>query len=176
MIEQAREQRAAVVQGAWQGPHAPRDWHGSLAVVDISSRGGKKVGYVVVEAEETLGHLAEWLDVSAQTIRNLNGFSFKRALGINDRIKIPLEQTSKEEFEERRMRYHLSLQEDFYANYRIETVKDYVIKRGDSIWQIANDKLEVPVWLIREYNPDANLASLQAGEKLSYPVVEPRSS
>jgi membrane-bound lytic murein transglycosylase D len=176
MIEKSRQQQASIAQGAWQGPHAPRDWHGSLAVVDISKRGGGQTGYIIIEPEETLGHLAEWLDVSAQTIRNLNNFSYKRALGISEKVQIPLGGVSKEEFEERRMRYHLGLQEDFYANYRIETVKDYTIKRGDSIWQLVNETLEVPVWLLREYNPDSNLTALQVGEKLTYPVVEPRDS
>ncbi len=46
----------------------------NLMVKKTWNQNGKEVGNMRVEVEETLGHYAEWLDVSAREIRRLNGF------------------------------------------------------------------------------------------------------
>jgi membrane-bound lytic murein transglycosylase D len=49
-----------------------------------------------------------------------------------------------------------------------------VVRRGDSVWQIAERRYDVPVWLLRQYNPDVNFADLHAGETITVPHVTPR--
>jgi membrane-bound lytic murein transglycosylase D len=150
----------------------PEIFQGHLAVKNILPQGGKPVGTIRVEVEETLGHYAEWLGVPATKIRQLNGLSYGRALHLNQRIKVPLHRVNKEEFEEKRFEYHQGLAEDFFASYRVEKVLTYSIKRGDNIWTLSRQEFEVPLWLIKRYNADVDLYTLIPSQKLLIPVVE----
>jgi membrane-bound lytic murein transglycosylase D len=150
----------------------PEILQGNLTVERIRYDQGKPIGTIRVEVEETLGHYAEWLGITAWEIRRLNGFPYGKAIRIAQRIKIPLYQVSKEEFEEKRFDYHKELSEDFFASYRVEKVKFYYIKKGDTIWNLALEEFEVPLWLIKKYNADLDFNALMPSQKLTIPIVE----
>ena len=150
----------------------PQILQGHFAVKYISQDRGIPIGYIRVEAEETLGHYAEWLNVAASEIRRLNGFRYGRTIHLNQRIKIPLRRVSKEEFEEKRFEFHQELAEDFFAAYRVETVRTYFIKKGDNIWTLSRQEFEVPLWLIKRYNAEVDFGALMPSQKLLIPVVE----
>ena len=145
---------------------------GQLAVKRIQSYQGRPIGRIQVEVEETLGHYAEWLEVSAGEIRRLNGLRYGRPIRINDSIKIPLRRVSKEAFEERRFEFHKELAEDFFASFRIEKVRTYTVRRGDNIWTLSKDKFEVPLWLIKKYNAHLDFSTLHPSQELVIPIVE----
>ena len=132
----------------------------NLIVKKTWNQNGKQVGIIRVEVEETLGHYAEWLNVSAREIRRLNGFRYGRALHLNQKIKIPLHRVTQEEFVEKRFEYHQELAEDFFASYRVEKVLTYSIKRGDNIWTLSHQEFEVPLWLIKRYNAGVDFGAL----------------
>ena len=48
----------------------------------------------------------------------------------------------------------------------------HVIRRGDSLWYLANEKFEVPIWLLRQYNPDLDFGALPAGAQLVVPLLD----
>ncbi len=50
---------------------------------------------------------------------------------------------------------------------------DHVIRRGDSVWQLANKKFEVPIWLLHLHNPDLDLDNLTPGTVMVVPIIEP---
>jgi len=145
---------------------------GHFAVERVSMEDGKSIGHIRVEAEETLGHYAEWLDVPIRKIRQMNGFKNGRSLQLSLRIKIPLDKVGKNEFELKRFEYHQELAEDFFASYRIEKVWTYSIKKGDNIWTLSRQEFEVPVWLIKQYNGEVDFGALIPSQKLLIPVVE----
>jgi membrane-bound lytic murein transglycosylase D len=144
----------------------------NLAIKKTWHQNGKQMGTIRVDVEETLGHYAEWLNVSAREIRRLNGFRYGRALHINQKIKIPLHRVSQEEFVEKRFEYHQELAEDFFASYRVEKVRTYSIKRGDNIWTLSRQEFEVPLWLIKRYNAGVDFGSLMPSQKLIIPIIE----
>ncbi|MCP4626750.1 MAG: transglycosylase SLT domain-containing protein [bacterium] len=150
----------------------PNIMQGHFAVDRVSMQGGKSIGHIRVEAEETLGHYAEWLNVPASEIRRLNGFRYGQPLHLSQKIKIPLGRVSKNDFEVKRFEYHQELAEDFFASYRIEKVWTYSIKRGDNIWTLSHQEFEVPVWLIKHYNGNVDFGALVPSQKLLIPVVE----
>ena len=76
---------------------------------------GQKIGFVLVEDLETLGHYADWLEIPTQRIRELNGFSFRRQIRAHQLIKIPLGKVGKNLFEERRYEHHKEIEEDFFS-------------------------------------------------------------
>ena len=79
---------------------------------------------------------------------------------------------SKDEFEQKRLEYQRSLYEDFFENYKILNTEDYKLKRGDSLWQLANEKFNIPLWLIYMYNHDLDYKNLSYGQIIKIPVVE----
>jgi membrane-bound lytic murein transglycosylase D len=52
-------------------------------------------------------------------------------------------------------------------------VAEYQVKKGDTVWRLTQDELEIPLWLLRDYNPQVDLFSLRPGDLLVYPIVVP---
>jgi len=146
----------------------------NLEVEERLNTRGMQIGIIRVEVEETLGHYAEWLGVQTQEIRRLNGFHYGRVLRLNQRIQIPLDKVSKEQFEEARFQYHQEIQEDFLRAYLIDSVQIYEVKNGDNIWTLCNETFNLPLWLVKKYNPNVDFSDLRRTQKLAIPVVEER--
>jgi len=144
---------------------------GNILVERIVAGGGKHIGIIRVEVEETLGHYADWLGIATQEIRRLNGLRYGKAIRINQRIRVPLDKASKEEFEEKRFEYHKKIEEDYFDFYRIQNVKTYQLKNGDNIWALCHELFEVPLWLVRKYNPDLDFNKLQPAQPIFIPVM-----
>ena len=162
-----------VAQPAASAPVSnPQILHSDLAINRIWNQKGKSIGTIHVEVEETLGHYAEWLNVTAWEIRRLNGFSYASKIHLDQQIKIPLYRASKEEFEEKRYEYHKEMTEDFFASYRVEKVEVYFIKRGDNIWTLSRDEFGVPLWLIRRFNADVDFNALVPQQELKIPIIQ----
>jgi membrane-bound lytic murein transglycosylase D len=145
---------------------------GNLSITRVVLDDDRPIGIIQVEIEETIGHYAEWLGVKAGEIRHLNAIPYGQIIHIGQELKIPLRRTIKEAFEEQRFEYHKELVEDFFSTYRVEAVQVYCIKKGDNLWTLAKEKFELPLWLIRRYNPDTDLTSLVPSRNLRIPVVE----
>ncbi len=79
-----------------------------------------------------------------------------------------------ETFERRRLAYHHTLQEEYFAAFEVTGTRTHTLRPGDSLWYLAERKYQVPIWLIRQYNPDVDFAELQAGKRLTIPVLRPR--
>ncbi len=178
-VEEKPEQRSArildpgqVKQVTYEPQTKPEIFQSHFAVERVWKQQGIPVGTIRVEAKETLGHYAEWLNVPAGEIRRLNGFHYGGSLHLSQQIKIPLHGTSKDEFEEKRFEYHQELAEDFFASYRVGKTFTYSIKRGDSIWTLCRQEFEVPLWLIKRYNADVDFNALIPSQQLLIPVVE----
>ena len=116
-----------------------------------------------MQAAETLGHYAEWLDVRASQLRQLNRISYATPVVIGRKVKLDFSKVTPDQFEARRAEYHRALQEAFFTQFRIKGTSDHVIKRGESVWVLAQQRYNIPIWLLRQYNPDLDLGSLQPG-------------
>ncbi len=143
-----------------------------LQVERVIKQKGKSIGIIQVEIEETLGHYAEWLEIPTRIIRKLNHLPYGRTLRLHQKVKIPLDKISKAQFEEMRFEYHKKIQEDFFSFYEIEAFQIYRLKKGDNIWTLCNDTFDLPVWLIKKYNPDVDFNNLRWSQKIVVPVVK----
>ncbi len=129
-------------------------------------------GTIEVAAVETLGHYAEWLDVSAWDLRRLNHLRFRQPVRVGERIRLDFRHVPREAFEARRRDYHEMLEASYFAAHRIAGTEPYVARRGDSLWTLTRRFSVVPLWLLREYNPDTDFADLRPGTQVVVPRIE----
>jgi membrane-bound lytic murein transglycosylase D len=127
---------------------------------------------VMVDALETLGHFAEWLELPADRLRRLNNLSPRRPLRLGQRIRLDFSRVPREVFLERRLEYHKGVEEDFFGSFRVTGTIDHVLRPGETLWTLSHKTYAVPTWLIHRYNPDVDLARLTPGLRLVIPVVE----
>ncbi|MFK8048091.1 MAG: transglycosylase SLT domain-containing protein [Halioglobus sp.] len=126
---------------------------------------------IEIQATETLGHYAEWLDIRASGLRRLNGMPYGRPLVIGHRLKLDFSRIKREEFERRRLAYHSELQQNFFMVWHINETKTHVIAPGESLWLLTRRQFKIPMWLLRQYNPDINLDKLQPGTSIVIPQL-----
>jgi membrane-bound lytic murein transglycosylase D len=129
---------------------------------------------ITVQADETLGHYAEWLEVRASQLRSLNRMRYRQEIVIGRRIRLDFSQVTPEEFERLRLDYHRSLQEEFFAAYEVTGTENHTLRNGDTLWYLARRKYRVPVWLLRQYNPDLDFGALPPGANMVVPRLQER--
>jgi membrane-bound lytic murein transglycosylase D len=125
-----------------------------------------------VAAEETLGHYADWLGVSAQHVRDLNHMSLKKPVLVGHRLKLDFHKVSHDAFEQKRRDYHQQLQAAYFAEHRIGGTEIYIARAGDSLWTVTKRAKQLPEWLLVQYNPDVDFSELKPGTQIVIPRVE----
>jgi membrane-bound lytic murein transglycosylase D len=126
---------------------------------------------VIVQAEETLGHYADWTQVSSQALRALNKLHKNAMVTLGHKVKLDFSKVSAEQFAATRRDYHHHLQEDFFAGHRIAGTENYSVKRGESLWAIAQQHADLPIWLVAQYNPDVDFNDVRPGIAITLPRV-----
>ncbi len=126
---------------------------------------------IEVQATETLGHYAEWLDLRASQLRHINGLRYGRPVVIGHRLKLDFSRVGQDEFERRRLAYQQDLQQTFFMTWQIRTTRRHVIAPGESLWVLTRRQFKVPMWLLRQYNPDLNLDRLHPGTVIVIPEL-----
>ncbi|HEX5048612.1 MAG TPA: LysM peptidoglycan-binding domain-containing protein [Gammaproteobacteria bacterium] len=127
---------------------------------------------IEVQALETLGHYADWLEIPTQRLRDINKISFKEAVVIGQMLTLDFSKIDQMTFEQRRVAYQQQEQGEFFMTYQIAEVENRKIKPGESLWVLAARTYKVPVWLLRQYNPDLNLDRVSAGIVVKFPRLK----
>ena len=127
-----------------------------------------------VQPDETLGHFADWLELPTQTLRRLNGMRSRSELTIGRRVRLDFSRVSPGEFHLRRIAHHRALRVAFLEAHAILGTREHVLRRGETLWEISRSRYRIPLWLLRDYNPDLDFARLQTGARLQIPDVERR--
>ncbi|MDG1463119.1 MAG: LysM peptidoglycan-binding domain-containing protein [Gammaproteobacteria bacterium] len=144
----------------------------TVSIVDPSNYDVAPDGTVMVHSMETIGHYANWLGVSTQSLRNLNGYKYGQPLVIGQRIRLGFSKVSVIEFTSRRVQFHKELQEAFFMQYRIVDMQQHKLRDGESIWLINRKSFNVPEWLLRQYNPDLDFNRVRQGTVILFPKIE----
>lgn len=143
--------------------------------LDVTLTGTGGTAQIRVTVDETMGHFAEWLDIPTQRIRNLNGMGRSSGIRIGQKLLIPVDADDLDRFVEARLEYHMALEEDFYAQYKVVDTKSRILRRGENLWGICNGEEQLPLWLFKKHNKHLNLASLVAGTEIFIPQVEEKT-
>jgi len=131
---------------------------------------------IEVQALETLGHYADWLQIRTQRLRDINNLPFGQAVVIGERLKLDFATVDAATFEQRRIAYQRSTQEAFFQSYQITDTVEHVIRPGESLWVLALRRYRVPVWLVRQFNPDLDLDNVDLGTVVKFPELRPITS
>jgi membrane-bound lytic murein transglycosylase D len=129
-------------------------------------------GNIEAQASETIGRLANWLDIRAWDIRRLNNMNYRDRIFIGKKVLLDFNQISIADFEISRRDYHANLQRDFFDTHQIKGSEEYEIKLNDNIDRLAQNTYSAPLWLVRQYNPDLNFNRIRVGQKISFPLLE----
>lgn len=129
-------------------------------------------GTIEVQALETLGHYADWLQIRTQRLRDINGMPFRQAVVIGQRLELDFSVVDRATFEQRRVDYQQSTQEAFFLAYQITDTRDHIVRRGESLWVLALRTYQVPVWLLRQFNPDLDLDRVTPGTVVKFPELQ----
>ncbi|MFT4585832.1 MAG: membrane-bound lytic murein transglycosylase D [Gammaproteobacteria bacterium] len=128
-------------------------------------------GSIEIQAPETLGHYADWLELKTQRLRDMNSYKFRRPVVVGQRLKLDYSNVERLTFEARRMAYHLAVQEAFFSRYRVRDTAAHTILDGESLWLLAQNTYSVPIWLLRQHNPDLDLQRIRPGMKVEFPLL-----
>ena len=130
---------------------------------------------VQVEAAETLGHYADWLEIRTQRLRDMNGLRYGTTVSFGKRLRLDFSRVSRETFTQRRVAFHHELQEAFFSHYHVVGVSEYKVRRGDSVWRLMR-RNDVPMWLLRQYNPGLDPDTLEVGAQLLFPRLQAKNA
>jgi membrane-bound lytic murein transglycosylase D len=133
-------------------------------------------GAIIVQSNETLGHYAEWLGLRTSRLRQINGLSYGEPVALQQKLQLDFSHIRPEEFERVRVEYHRVLQEDFFATWEIAGTTVHRVSSGESLWILSTRRFDVPVWLLRQYNPDVDLEALSTGTELTIPKLRQRDT
>jgi membrane-bound lytic murein transglycosylase D len=128
-------------------------------------------GRIEVQAAETLGHYADWLNLETNRLRQLNHLRYGQNVQIGSKLRLDFSRVSSDQFEARRLAYHRELQDDFFEHWEISGTKLHVMARGESVWELSEHTYRVPLWLLRQYNPDVDLSALDMGAQIKVPLL-----
>jgi membrane-bound lytic murein transglycosylase D len=138
---------------------------------DIQSLKGKNGSWIKVAVDETLGHYSDWMQVSTWRIRKLNQLG-RRSIKVNQRIQLPLSEENIEDFNKKRLEYHMALEEDFYNQYQVTDVKSRKVKYGETLWSICNEEEEIPLWLFKKFNREIDIEKIRVNTEIIIPVIK----
>ncbi len=128
-------------------------------------------GTIEVQAAETLGHYADWLEIRTQRLRDANAMRFGKPVVVGKRLRLEFSRVGPELFEQRRQAYHREMQETFFTQFQISGTEEHVVERGEALWILALRRYRVPIWLLRQYNPDLDLDKVHPGTKVVIPLL-----
>jgi membrane-bound lytic murein transglycosylase D len=144
----------------------------SQALADSIDYQVRDDGSIRVEATETLGHYADWLRIPTQRLRVVNKLKARSTVQLGQKLQLDYSKVSRETFEQLRRDYHAKLQGEYFAQHRISGTEVYIVRRGDSLWTMTQRFANLPIWLLRQYNPDTDLSDLRPGTQVTMPRVE----
>jgi membrane-bound lytic murein transglycosylase D len=102
----------------------------------------------------------------------LNKLKARQPVLLGQKLKLDYSRVSREAFEQLRRDYHAKLQGEFFVQHRISGTEVYIVRRGDSLWTMTQKFSNLPIWLLRQYNPDTDLSDLRPGTQVVMPRVE----
>ena len=126
-----------------------------------------------VRPGESLYDIARWSEVRMEALEQLNGIDLAHGLQGGQALVIPMTQAVQTQFVQSRTSFH-DRRKTRYLQRRggLSEVREYRVRTGDTVWNIAKEHGDIPLWLVKAYNPETDLNRVRIGDILSVPIVE----
>jgi membrane-bound lytic murein transglycosylase D len=131
----------------------------------------KVIAKTIVQPDETINNFADWLNIQAQELREINGLNFKEDVYVDQELAITFRNVSENKFKQKRVEFHQAIEEDFFTNFEVNNLKVYTIQKGDNIWNLCSETYKVPLWLVQKYNPQKKILKLKSGDLILIPDI-----
>lgn len=128
---------------------------------------------ITVQSNESLGLLADWLNLSVTRLKKINAMSATAHLIIGQRLQLDFSKLKEADFENKRLTHHQKIHDDFFSRYSVVSTEHRKLARGESVWLLAQQN-GVPMWLLRQYNTEVNFNRVNAGTRLVLPKIKPK--
>lgn len=132
--------------------------------------------YYTVKSGDNLGYIAEWYDVSASDLRRWNGIS-GNTIRPGQKLQVYVKTSQSEKYKKVE---HLTFAQKQRAEHKYQAaassstsgneVQYYIIKNGDTLWEIARKYPGVSAEDIKRSNNIHNIKSLKPGQKLKIEI------
>ena len=130
-----------------------------------------KRGLIVAAYGENMGLYADWANTSVAALQQLNQSFGVSRLQTGHYFSIPLNRVNGEEFIAARKQFHRQREAEFLSENHITKVVEVEVTQGQSIWKLTQQN-RVPMWLFYRENPSLISKPVQAGMKVSLPVIQ----
>jgi membrane-bound lytic murein transglycosylase D len=135
-----------------------------------------KDDYIIVFANETLGHYAEWLKIPLSYLKNLNHFKNRRTIYQGQKLVVDFSRITEKEFLEKRVNYHIQLIMSFLEQKELVNLLEYEIAAGESLWNLAKYRYNVPLEIIQYFNIYTDINNLYPGDVIRIPIFQNNNS
>jgi hypothetical protein len=140
-------------------------------VSNIHQKNGKTYGSITVRPDESLGLYDDWLD-SSGTVAPLNGLTPETLITPGQQLLIVFDRVSPNQFMEKRLDYLQATEEDFLTAFTVIGQRIYRVLSGDTLWDLARNKFDIPLWLLERYNSTISLTKLDKEQELIIPIIQ----
>lgn len=130
-----------------------------------------KSNHIVIFPNETIGHIADWLQVSASYLRTLNGLKYGHKIYSGQRLRLDFSYVSPEQFCARRLNYHMGLViSELNGRSELKLV-NHTVSPGETLWNISRSRSKIPVNLLHYFNDLNKLEQLYPGDIIKLPII-----
>ncbi len=150
----------------------------SLQAIDgeLQKKLSVRNGAIIVFANETLGHYADWLNIPTNRLRVLNGLRMSQNIYQGQKLDLIFDRVSPEEFQKRRFSYHLGKIKPYLKQKQFVHFINYKVNSGESVWELAQYRYRVPVEMIQYLNASEDINNLYPGDVIRIPVLSTNNS
>ncbi|OPZ70473.1 MAG: Membrane-bound lytic murein transglycosylase D precursor [bacterium ADurb.Bin478] len=138
LLARARHHAASAAQ---YGPSPAADSAGYFVVTFDEPQDN----VIIVQSEESVGHLAEWLGITPQKLRQLNRMGPHANVQVGRKLTVDFTRVSQRDFHRQRLEFHRSLQQGFFSQFKVQGTRTYTIKNGDSVFFLA-EIIDLPLY------------------------------
>jgi membrane-bound lytic murein transglycosylase D len=132
--------------------------------------------HIQVFANETLGHFSDWLRIPVSHLQDLNRLGRRKTIYQGQKLILDFKRVSRDEFLSKRLNYHLEILNRFLERKEFVNYFEYRIDAGESVWEIARNRYQVPLEIIQYFNINTDINRLYPGDVLRIPIFQTNKS
>jgi membrane-bound lytic murein transglycosylase D len=109
-------------------------------------------------------------------LQDLNHLGRRKTIYQGQKLLLNFQRVSREEFSSKRLNYHLEILNRFLEKKEFVNCLQYQVDTGESVWEIARNRYQVPLEIIQYFNINTDINRLYPGDVLRIPIFQTNKS